>query len=82
MLASKGALIAFSFFAEGYRLPAELEIVGSSLPDPPETFTSSLVAYSASTTSLASAAAGGVSLLVIQSSLIDIKLIIVSIRSD
>ena len=62
---------------EGLRLAAELEFVGSSLPEVAEAFKSSEVARLAYKTVLGSAgAAGGALMLVIQSSLIDIKLII------
>ena len=59
----------------GCRRSAELEFVGSSLPEVAKPFTSSLIDYSAAPIVLGSRDTGGTTLLVIQSSLFDIKLI-------
>ena len=59
----------------GCRRSAELEFVRSSLPEVAKPFTSSLIYSSAATTVLGSRDTDGATLLVIQSSLFDIKLI-------
>ena len=83
LAASDGPFEAFTVLLAVYALPAELALVGSSVPDVAEAFTSSFVTYAAgSTLSRGAELPGWTVLLVIQSSMFDIKLIIVSIRSD
>ena len=71
-----GALDDLSFLEGGIRLPAELTFVGSSLPELAEAFKSSYEARTDGKTVFESFGAAGEALLVIQSSLFDIKLII------
>jgi len=45
LAASDGPFVTFSHLLGGYRLPAELELVGSSVPDMAKAFMSSLLPY-------------------------------------
>jgi len=50
LAASDRPFVAFSLLLGGYRLPAELELVGSSVPDVAEALTSSLATYGVGST--------------------------------